>query len=439
MANFFKASNKNTKLEQQIVVDVNRLDFNGCGVGHYQNKPLFIDGALENETVLAKIIEQKSKYTRAKLIEVKTSSEHRISPHCHHFNVCGGCDLQHLNFEQHLSFKQKKVIELFARNNINEQLPWQEPIHSKPWHYRRKARIGVQFNKTGQATIGFRQKSTNHLCAIKNCPVLVEPLLNIFPKLQGVIKQLTLSKSIGHIEVIASESIAIIIRQLKPLNTQDKALWLQYSIENNWQILMDDGEIITSLSPLESMHYYLPGDIKISFEGKDFIQVNHDVNVKMIAQAMDWLDLKPTDVVLDLFCGLGNFSLPMAKIVQHVVGVEGVQSMVDKAISNAMDNTISNCSFYQADLNNNWLSSPWTEQSFDKVLLDPARAGAFEALTQLVKSSIKTILYISCDPITLARDSKLLLTNGYIIKKISIMEMFAQTKHIETMILFTKS
>jgi 23S rRNA (uracil1939-C5)-methyltransferase len=208
--------------------------------------------------------------------------------------------------------------------------------------------------------------------------------------------------------------------------------------DNNWQVVIDDGKSLTAMTVGAGLHYSLPHNVDIHFEPNDFIQINHAVNVKMVEQALKWLTLKPTDKVLDLFCGLGNFTLPIAQQVHSVVGVEGLQVMVNKAKDNAVINKIDNCSFYQADLNTDWSSAPWHKDCYDKVLLDPARAGAYQAVEQLLELSIPSILYVSCEPASLARDIELLLTHGYKIDKMAIMDMFPQTKHIETMVLLTR-
>ncbi|NQY64582.1 MAG: 23S rRNA (uracil(1939)-C(5))-methyltransferase RlmD [Alteromonadaceae bacterium] len=444
MANFFKASNKKQSLGQSLKIKVERLDINGCGVGRHQNKPVFIDGALPGEVVSVKIIEQKGKYYRARLLNVDQSHQHRISPKCRHFNICGGCDLQHLAFSEHNTFKQQKVTELFARNALLDDLPWQPSIIGKAWNYRRKARIGVQYDKNGRATIGFRQKGTNTLAAIKSCPVLVEPFADIFDQLKPLLAQLTVYQSIGHIEVIATEHLTLVVRQLKPLNDEDTKLWLKYSQQYHWQVFINNGKEINAITPSSPLHYTLSENplsqnIELVFDVNNFIQVNHQVNVEMVNQAIDWLDLNQKDKVLDLFCGLGNFSLPMAQKVQQVIGVEGVHSMVEQASNNAKASNIDNCYFYQADLSENWISERWAQYSFTKVLLDPARSGAYEAVCQIVKLKIPQILYVSCEPTTLAKDCQYLLSKGYKIEKIGLMEMFAQTKHVETMVLFKKS
>jgi 23S rRNA (uracil1939-C5)-methyltransferase len=440
MANFFKATVKKQQLGQEVKIKITRLDINGCGVGQYNKKPIFIDGVLPDEVVQVKVIEQKNKYSRGKLIEVLSQNKQRIEAKCQHFLNCGGCDIQHMTLAAQLDFKQQKVSDLFARSNHIEALPWQAPIVSQPWHYRRKARIGVQYDKTGQATIGFRQRGSNHLINIKNCPVLVEPLNLIFPRLKKLLAKLSGNNAIGHIEVIFTDKVMVVVRQLEILTEQDKLHWQTFSEEFICDVLFDNGKEIIPLSEKSSamLEYVLDDNINISFSSDNFIQVNHEVNKTMITQALQWLNLNDQDIVLDLFCGLGNFSLPIAKKVGQVIGIEGVDLMVKNAHDNALNNGLNNCEFYQADLNSRWQNEAWAHKKYTKLLLDPARAGAYQALQQLVHLNIKVVLYVSCDPATLAKDSELLLGQGYRIEKISLMDMFSQTKHIETMVLFVK-
>ncbi|MEW6991410.1 23S rRNA (uracil(1939)-C(5))-methyltransferase RlmD [Colwelliaceae bacterium 6441] len=443
MVNFYKATPKTQKLGQQCTLKVTRLDFNGSGVASHQQKSLFVDGALPNETVIVKITEQKSKYYRGKLIEVKSASDNRVPAPCQHFLTCGGCDLQHLDFHEQRAFKQQKVAELFARhsiveNNEENNLPWQPAIFDEPLHYRRKARIGVQYNKKGQATIGFRQRSSNQLVAVKQCPVLIKPLDNLFQPLNVLLAKLSGKNPIGHIEVVVTNVTTLIVRQLVALSAQDKTFWLEFSQQQHCQIMIDNGKAISPVTSCEPLYYLIDEKIKLQFSADDFIQVNPAINAKMVARAIDWLALTEDDKVLDLFCGLGNFSLPIATRVESVVGVEGVDNMVVKARANAIDNNIHNCRFYQADLNSDWHAHEWATESYTKVLLDPARAGAYQAIEQLVKVNINQLLYVSCDPTTLAKDSALLLRHGYKIEKISLIDMFSQTKHIETMVLFVR-
>jgi 23S rRNA (uracil1939-C5)-methyltransferase len=440
MANFFKATGKKQQSGQEAKIKIMRLDINGCGVGQHNKKPIFVDGTLPDEIVQVKVIEQKNKYSRGKLTEVLSYSKQRVEAGCQHFLKCGGCDLQHMTPVAQLDFKQQKVSDLFARNNHVEALPWQAPIVSQPWHYRRKARIGVQYDKTGQATIGFRQRGSNHLINIKNCPVLVNPVDDFFLPIRVLLKKLSGKNAIGHIEVIATEKIMVVVRQLEILTQQDKRHWQEFSRDFSCNVLFDLGKEIISLeeSTPKKLEYVLDNNIHISFSADNFIQVNHKVNKMMITQAIHWLKLNEQDVVLDLFCGLGNFSLPIAKKVAEVVGIEGVDLMVKNAHENALKNDLNNCHFYQADLNSHWQSEVWVNKNYTKLLLDPARAGAYQALQQLVHLNIERVLYVSCDPATLAKDSELLISQGYRIEKISLMDMFSQTKHIETMVLFVK-
>lgn len=447
MANFFKVNTKksvNTHEKQTLTVQIEKLDANGCGVAYCQKKPVFINGTLPNENVDIRLVEQKNKYGIAKLLTINKASENRVVAKCQHFTHCGGCDLQHLEYSQQLIFKQNKIIDLFSRTgitaNVIDELPWQAPISSSQWGYRRKARIGVQFDKNSQATIGFRQKSTNQLVAIKSCPVLVEPADTIFPVLKELITKLSVKKSIGHIEVICTDTshfdntplelsrngkskeslkkLTLIVRQIRATNEHDRKLWQEYTKKNQWYVHFQENESEKnkgSLSAVDDLSYRLVDDIHINFSNTDFIQINPQVNLAMVEQAIAWLMPKENDHILDLFCGLGNFSLPLAKKVNHVTGVEGIQSMVDKATANAAFNSIDNCCFFQADLNSEWLSNDkddkeshkWAKNKFSKVLLDPARAGAKIAIEQVVKLGIPTILYISCEPATLAIDSQL--------------------------------
>ena len=461
MANFFKENTKkkvNKQTKQTNTITIDKLDLNGCGVGRYQNKPIFVTGSLPKETVETRIIEQKNKYILAKLLKVNKPSEHRVVPQCQHFSLCGGCDLQHLDYAEQLLFKQRKVSELMSRSGISseliDQLPWQNPIKSSEWHYRRKARIGVQFDKNAQAIIGFRQKATNQLVAIKSCPVLVESACDIFPLLKTLLAKLTVKKAIGHIEVISADvvdnkasNLMLVVRQIRPINEHDYQVWHEYADKYAWTVKFLESKkgeenshekMTNSFSGLGhgELSYELHDDIDIHFSHTDFIQINQPVNLAMIEQALFWLMPEPNDQILDLFCGLGNFSLPIAKQVAKVVGVEGVQIMVDKARNNAKNNEIDNCQFYQADLSSQWLSNDWAKNSFTKVLLDPARAGAEQAVEQVAQLNVATILYVSCDPTTLARDSQILLQKGYKIVKIGLIDMFSQTKHVETMVLF---
>lgn len=446
MVKIFKASNKKPLVGTTLTLNVERIDNNGLGVAYYKEKPVFVSQSLPFEQVKAKVVEEKSKYLKAKLLSVEKSSEYRSQPQCKHFSLCGGCDLQHITPEQQRVFKQDKVSQLFARQGI-EDLPWQAAIFAQPWGYRRKARIGVQYNKKGEAIIGFRQRQSNDITSIKRCEVLEAPIADIFIQLRSVLSQLSLHKSIGHIEVFSTDKITLVIRQLVTLNEHDSIVWQKAMKDYQWQLFIDDGQQLSPLQAAQSnlseqqgmlspLQYDLNGALNIQFRASDFIQVNHEVNKKMVQEAVNWLAVSPDDNVLDLFCGLGNFSVAIAQQASRVLGVEGVEAMTTQAQNNATLNGLDNCQFFHANLNEKWDISSWSKERIDKILLDPARSGALEACQQLLQLNAQTIVYVSCDPATLARDSKILLEGGYRIEKIAIIDMFSQTKHVETMVLF---
>lgn len=452
MVKFFKVNNNKSPqanlVGKELTIIVERLDDNGRGVGYFNKKAIFIDYALPSEKVTIKVTEQNSKFIKAKLLKIVEPSDKRVKPQCSHFYSCGGCDLQHLQEEEQRNFKQQKIDKLFNRQNIFQRLPWQYSLSFQPYHYRRKTRIGVQYNKAGEAIVGYRQSNTNNLINIKNCPVLLDVASDIFPILKEVIDSLEGIKSIGHIECLVTnldesnkEQLHLVIRQLISLNENDKKIWQSAALKYHWRLWFDNGKEVKPLFEIDSpntLFYHLLDGSKITYNVNDFIQVNHEINQTMVAQAITWLALENTDKVLDLFCGLGNFSLPIAKQVKVLYGVEGVQTMVNKAKHNANINNINNCSFHQMDLNSPWQMNNWQETEFNKVLLDPARAGAEFAVSEIAKFSPQLIVYVSCDPSSLARDSAILIQQGYKIEKIALMEMFSQTKHAETMVLFQR-
>lgn len=443
MVNFYKPKAVKKNINQQLTVEIESLDMNGDGVARRGKKPIFVEFALPGETVEVKVTQEKSKYLRAKTKKVLVAATDRVTPVCKHFYQCGGCDLQHLDHQAQLVFKQQKISELFRRNSNIEQLPWQQALHADIWHYRRKARIGVQYNKLNQAIVGFRQKSSNVLTPIKRCPVLPEVFADEFSAFTTLINSFSSKQAISHIEVISAEVPVVIFRQVRKLSTADKQQLLEFNQQKPYQIALHQDDGLHYLEPHNSTYLsYQINECELQFSSTDFVQVNINLNSKMVNQAMQWLDLDSTDNILDLFCGLGNFSLPIAKHVNTVIGVEGVQDMVDRASMNAQANQLSNCQFYQADLNaqtNDW---PWlnanNEIIINKIVLDPARAGAYNAVKNIVELNVRTVLYISCDAATMARDAKVLLENGFTLSKICLMDMFSHTRHVETMALFSR-
>ncbi len=439
MANFFKPQAKKTHLNKTTTIDIQRLDMNGDGVGHWHNKPVFVAGVLPTETVEVKIIEEKAKYFRGKAQKVSKVSALREKPRCAHFYQCGGCDLQHMQEEQQLAFKQQKVADLFRRNAQLESLPWCEPLTSAPWHYRRKARIGVQYNKLNESIIGFRRKNSNTLTDIKQCPILPEIFSSEFAEFKQLIDGFKTKRAISHIEVIDADQPRVIFRELNSLSKTDRQTVQRFSQNKPYQLILQNDQGLKTLSgSAPEMLSYQVNNCQLNFAESDFVQVNEQLNQVMIDQAIDWLSLSPEDRVADLFCGLGNFSLPMAKKVDALIGVEGVEEMVKRAEHNAALNALTNTHFFQADLNAEKAQWPWWDSKTNKVLIDPARAGALNAVKNIADTKVKTLLYISCDPATMSRDAGVLLGAGFTLQKLAIMDMFAQTRHVEAMGLFIR-
>ncbi|MFT6928320.1 MAG: 23S rRNA (uracil1939-C5)-methyltransferase [Psychromonas sp.] len=443
MAQFFKAAPTNS-IKNHILknIKVEKLDHRGRGLAYFQKKPLFIDGALAGELLEVQIIETKKRYSKAKIKKIIKASELRITAACPHYQECGGCDLQHLSQQSQIQIKADGLLSLFKR--FAKQVPQQleEPITDKAWGYRRTARFGLQFDKKNKhLKMGFRRAQSNDLIDQKVCPVLLPALECLLAPLKILLNSLQCKADLGHVELLYSDQGAVILlRHMKSLSEPDLKLITAFSDQHKVNFFgQPSSNQSVCLAGKAHLSYRLPEwDCSLSFTPTDFLQVNTTINEKMVSQALQWLALEKTDRVLDLFCGLGNFTLPIARQVESVVGVEGVQKMVDRAAENAQLNNLHNAEFYQADLSDeNIIQQEWAKQSFNKVLLDPARAGALDCLAFIAQKKPSHILYVSCDPLTLARDSQLLLDKGYKLEKLGLLDMFPQTAHMEAMALFT--
>ncbi|CAM3934187.1 23S rRNA (uracil(1939)-C(5))-methyltransferase RlmD [Pseudoalteromonas byunsanensis] len=436
MAQFFRAKASSSK-GKTIELAVESMDHQGRGVAKHQGKVCFVDGALAGERVKAQIQQDKSKLIIAKTIKLQQSSEHRVNPFCEHYNECGGCQLQHLAHTEQLNAKQQALSKLFAKFAKAEQLPWQASIESEPTHYRRAARIACFYDKQSQQLkVGFRSAKSKHIVDIKKCDVLSTPFANSLEKLRVALNSNKVYSSVSHVQLCdADNGQYLLLRHTKPINESHKEKFASLFSEDNWHLLWDDAK--------QPIHYevlpnYLVADLAFEFKLSNFIQVNRAVNEKMLLQAQTWLLLKEDDQVLDLFCGIGNFSLLMAKQANRVIGVEGSESSVAMAKQNAHTNKISNVQFFCSDLTTPLAGAQWFCDTLNVLLLDPSRTGAYEILQQMPLQQFEKVLYVSCDPVTLARDSALLLQAGFEIRKIGLMNMFPHTGHIETMALFQR-
>ena len=438
MARFYQPKKKTTIDTKHQAVLVERLDHQGAGIAFKGKKPIFIDGALPEEEVLIQIVESKSKFSRANLIKVLSPNSERIDAFCPHYSDCGGCNMQHLSREAQIEYKQTSLKQLVKKFSGEEQ-ELVAPIVGEPLGYRRRARISLHVDKrSGELQFGFRRKQSKQIVSITHCPAMSEKLDSLLPELKTLLSSFSELRSLGHLELVeGDEQPVIMLRVIKPLSEHEQQQLIEFAQQRGVTCYLLAGEQELILLHGSDAVYSEIGS-QISFLPTNFIQVNREVNEKMVVQALEWLELTPTDRVLDLYCGLGNFSLPMAKKASYVVGVEGIQSMVDQATKNALSNDIDNVAFYQANLEEAISDKIWASDKFDKVLLDPARAGASGVVDQLSQLGVNRVVYVSCNPATLARDCQSILEQGFKLTRLGMLDMFPHTSHLESMALFQR-
>ncbi|MCL1141838.1 23S rRNA (uracil(1939)-C(5))-methyltransferase RlmD [Shewanella gaetbuli] len=454
MAQFFKAKpNKSKQLSSKLSLKVTQLDHLGAGIAQYQGKVVFVPGALPDEEVTVQFTEQKKSYAKAKLTKIEQVSSQRTEPVCPHYQQCGGCNLQHMALEAQREHKQQALIDLMNKlgGNALDDNKIAPAIKGEGWHYRRRARLATVFNKNTQhLQLGFRQSASSKIATITQCDVLAKPLSDLIKPFAANLNQLKSKASLGHLELTQAENgIFAVLRVTKRLPASDTRWLAEFAANQKITLLIQDND--NSLSqiypePLDETsvtlpHYLLASDdnnnqgVTCEFTPGNFVQVNGAINHAMVQQALTWLAPQKDERILDLFCGVGNFSLPLASNAQQVIGVEGVPEMVQQAKANAQLNHLTNLSFHHADLSADLTHEKWLGK-IDKLLLDPARAGAFESLQWLHKMRPKKVVYVSCNPASLARDTKVLNEQGYQLTRLGMVDMFPQTHHIEAMALF---
>ncbi|MGB1239521.1 MAG: 23S rRNA (uracil(1939)-C(5))-methyltransferase RlmD, partial [Pseudomonadales bacterium] len=391
------------------------------------------------ERIEAKVVKQHKRYDEALTQKIIAPCAQRIAPQCAHFDVCGACQLQHFDAQAQRDSKRDAVLALLQKmakitpHNIHSTL------YDQSFHYRRSARIGVnQRSHSGESIVGFRRRNSAKLFQVDNCPVLPAHMAPAFDTLRSELEKIDNAKAITHIEYIQGDNQgALTFRTVQALHSQSKQILNGIGEKLGLQIFIRTDDALLPLGDADPMHYNID-NLQLSFEPGDFIQVNAAVNRQMITRALQWLEIAPGDRVLDLFCGLGNFSLPLASAGATVVGVEGSQRMVQRATQNALDNALHNCHFYAADLNTDIRRQSWYGEGFNKLLLDPPRSGASELIPHLANYHAEKILYVACDPASLARDSAQLGELGYTMTQFCTMDMFPNTAHVESMALFSR-
>ncbi len=422
------------------------LTTEGRGLVHINDKAVFVDGALPGEKVKIEYTASTSKYDEAKVLEVIKASNDRVEPPCQHANICGGCSLQHLNTDKQIEIKQTALIEsleYIGKVKADEILP---VISGPAVGYRYKARLGVRYvAKKERVLVGFREKRSNFLALIDQCEVLDSRVGHKLSALSALIYGLDAREHIPQIEVaIDDKDVVLVFRHLEALSDSDLSKLVDFAKNENFVIMLQSGgpKTIQNLWPedFKNLSYSLKDqDIHFDFDANDFTQVNPQINQKMINRVIDLLDIQPDEKVLDLFCGLGNFTLPLAQKGAHVIGIEGSQELVNKAISNATKNNITNAEFHAVDLSLKLEGQRWLGQTYDKILLDPPRSGAMEMIHYLGKLGASKIVYVSCQPTTLARDAGVLVNEyGYRLLSAGVMDMFPHTAHVESIAVFEK-
>jgi len=432
--------------EDPVQVEIESLSHEGRGIAHIDGKVVFVDFALPGETVEFKYTRQSRKFDEGRAVNILQASADRVTPPCEHFGVCGGCSMQHQHPAAQVRSKQDALMQQFqhlAQVQPQQILP---PLPGPQMQYRQKARLGVKYvHKKGRVLVGFREKGNAFLADIRQCPILHPSVGQRLMDLSDLIMSLQARESIPQIEVAVSDSqTALVFRHLEALSEADRAALSAFAQQHQLQIMLQSGgpDTVTPLwpeNPLPLSYTLTAQQVNIEFQPNDFTQVNSEINRAMVNQALQLLDLSDSHQVLDLFCGLGNFTLAMARQCARVTGVEGALSMVVKARENALKNGIENARFFAADLSADISHEPWLNQPYDRILLDPPRSGAMEMLKHIGKLGAERIVYVSCNPATLARDTYTLVHEyGYTLQQAGVMDMFPHTAHVESIALFTK-
>lgn len=429
MAQFYSAKRRVTTREI-ITVTVNDLDPFGQGVARHNGKALFVTGLLPDERGEVTLTEDKRQFARGTVKRRLHDSPERETPPCPHFGVCGGCQQQHAS----VALQQRSKSSALARLMKREV---DDIIAAEPWGYRRRARLSLNYQpKTQKLEMGFRKASANDIVNVVRCPVLTPRLEALIPSLRECLQSLAAVRHLGHVElVLADNGPLMVLRHTAPLSAADREKLERFSHSQGVALfLAPESAILEQVSG--ALPWYISDGLRLTFSPRDFIQVNDKVNQQMVERALAWLDVQPDDRVLDLFCGMGNFTLPLAKRAASVVGVEGVAALVEKAQENARQNGLQNVTFFHENLEEDVTKQPWAQHGFNKVLLDPARAGAAGVMQHVLKLSPKKVVYVSCNPATLARDSEALLNAGYTMSHLAMLDMFPHTGHLESMVLF---
>lgn len=417
----------------------------GRGIVDGDGKKVFVAGALSGERVRFQRRKQRRNFDEAELLEVLEASDERVDPRCAVFGRCGGCALQHITPESQRDIKFQALKDNLSR--IGQVAPdeWLQPMTGPEWHYRRRARLAVKdVPGKGRVLVGFRERHAPFITDMHRCEVLADPVFDLIDPLSELIAELSIRSRLPQIEVaIADNGIALVFRVLDPPSDDDRQRLRAFGEARALRVFLQPGGL-DSVGELDGdkgpLTYSLPEfDVDVAFEPVDFVQINAEINRRMVSSAIDWLDPEDGDRILDLFCGIGNFSLPLARRASSVLGIEGEASLVERARHNATRNGLDNVEFACVDLSKIDGSETWLKAGCDRLLLDPARSGAREVVERIQILDPERIVYVSCHPGTLARDAGFLVNDkGYRLLAAGILDMFPHTAHVESIAIFSK-
>jgi 23S rRNA (uracil1939-C5)-methyltransferase len=388
------------------------------------------------------VLKRARNYDQATTLEVIEAAPERITPRCQAFQICGGCSLQHLANDGQVAHKQQALFDMMSHAGVEfgETLP---PLRAAEWGYRNKARLGVKYVKNkGRVLVGFRERNTPFIADMHRCEVLIPEVGQKLELISEMIGRLEARAQIPQIEVAAdADNVQLVFRHLQPLSEHDLQVLTEFARQQKYHIQLQPGgpETVHNLYPeQQELNLYPEADrqLRIAFNALDFVQVNSQINRQMVAQVLRLLELQATDRVLDLFCGLGNFTLPMARRCAAVTGIEADAEMVARARESAIANDIANTEYHQSDLSRPDSELDWMRGQYDKILLDPPRSGALEMVREIGRFNALRIIYVSCQPSSLVRDAAIIRDQGYRMTHLGIMDMFPQTAHVESMAVF---
>lgn len=419
------------------------LTHDGRGVARSDGKTLFVEGGLPGEMVEAVRVKRRRTHDEARVVSLLQTADDRIDPACPFFQSCGGCSLQHLSAAAQLAAKEKVLLDNLQ--GIGDVVPDTvfPAVQGPGLGYRRRARLGVRWVEgKGRALVGFRERFSSFIADIDSCPVLAPPVDRLIQPLSKLIGSLSVKRRLPQIEVsVADNRTALIFRVLDEPTAADLDAFREFRERYNLDVYLQRGGVATvaALDGVSTpLSYCLPElDVTYRFRPTDFIQINGYINRRMVVRAVELMEVQPGWRVLDLFCGLGNFAIPLARQGAEVVGVEGAPALVERARENARLNGMSDVEFHVADLFDDCTGLPWARHAPDAALIDPPRSGAREILG--VASGARRIVYVSCHPGSLARDAALLVReHDFRLAGAGVMDMFPHTAHVESIALFVR-